>query len=87
MVLLFSAGTELFAAVPSVASKKKSDAQKTDNKNTEKEEKEEKGDTEGRVFGYKNSYLHADLGVNGEWTDNLYNHKDNKASIYFSYTH
>lgn len=29
--------------------------------------------SDGRVFGYRNGYLHASLGVRGEWTDNLYN--------------
>ena len=36
-------------------------------------EEEESVDSDGRVFGYRNGFLHAALGVSGEWTDNLYN--------------
>ncbi|MCW5210401.1 outer membrane beta-barrel protein, partial [Desulfobulbus sp. N3] len=41
--------------------------------NQSKVAEEEEIGSDGRVFGYRNGYLHAALGVNGEWTDNLYN--------------
>jgi hypothetical protein len=34
---------------------------------------EEELDDDGYVFGYRNGYLHASVGLTGEWTDNLYN--------------
>ncbi|MCI5207957.1 MAG: hypothetical protein D3910_04015, partial [Candidatus Electrothrix sp. ATG2] len=37
------------------------------------DEVEEESNLDGRVFGYRNGYIHAALGVSGEWTDNLYN--------------
>ena len=39
---------------------------------------EEEADFKGRVFGYREGYLHATLGLRGEWTDNLYNYDANK---------
>lgn len=36
-------------------------------------EEEERIDADGRVFGYRNGYVHASLGLRGEWSDNLYN--------------
>ena len=41
-------------------------------------------DSDGRVFGYKNSYIHAALGLQGEWTDNLYNYDPKKQSNFLT---
>ena len=46
-------------------------------------EEEENIDSDGRVFGYRNGYLHAALGVSGEWTDNLYNTADTEKEENF----
>ncbi|MCI5124997.1 MAG: hypothetical protein D3925_11110 [Candidatus Electrothrix sp. AR5] len=47
-------------------------------------EKEEKIDSDGRVFGYRKGYLHGSLGVNGEWTDNLYNYDTDKKENFLT---
>uniref|UniRef100_UPI0040566125 outer membrane beta-barrel protein n=1 Tax=Candidatus Electronema sp. TaxID=2698783 RepID=UPI0040566125 len=57
--------------------------------NTSKAEAEKKKDEEelkesGRVFGFRNSYVHAALGLNGEWTDNLYNHHTEKVDNFLT---
>ncbi|CAK8720224.1 Putative beta-barrel porin 2 [Candidatus Electrothrix aarhusensis] len=47
-------------------------------------EQEERNDSDGRVFGYRNGYIHAALGVNGEWTDNLYNTETEKEENFLT---
>jgi hypothetical protein len=58
----------------------------TDDKDDKKDETEEteETDTQGRVFGYRNGYLHAGLALHGEWTDNLYNHHTDKVENFLT---
>jgi hypothetical protein len=46
-------------------------------------EEEEIG-SDGRVFGYRNGYIHAALGVSGEWTNNLYNTETEKEEDFLT---
>jgi hypothetical protein len=57
-----------------------SDASKAEKKKKDEEELEESG----HVFGFRNSYVHAALGLNGEWTDNLYNHRTEKVDNFLT---
>jgi hypothetical protein len=41
-------------------------------------------DSDGHLFGFRNSMFHASLQVRGDWTDNLYNHKVNKESNFLT---
>ncbi len=50
-----------------------------------KKKKKDKLDADGRVFGYRNSLVHAALGLNGEWTNNLYNHHSNKVDNFLTH--
>lgn len=50
----------------------------------QQEEEREELDTEGRVFGYHNGYIHASLALQGEWTDNLYNYDANKVENFLT---
>lgn len=47
-------------------------------------DEEERIDADGRVFGYRNGYFHASLGVNGEWSDNLYNTDTDKEENFLT---
>ena len=49
-----------------------------------KEEETEETDSEGRVFGYRDGYLHAAVALQGEWTDNLYNHHTDKEENFLT---
>ena len=48
------------------------EAQRTQVAEEEDYDNESEAD-KGYVFGYRNGYIHAALGLGGEWTDNLYN--------------
>lgn len=50
----------------------------------QKQQEDREIGSDGRVFGYKNSYFHAALGVRGEWTDNLYNTDDEKEENFLT---
>jgi len=50
----------------------------------EEGEDEERIDSDGRVFGYRNGYLHTALGVSGEWTDNLFNTETEKEENFLT---
>lgn len=58
---------------PVILSEPESEAVDNQVGNQDLVEEEENVDADGRVFGYRNGFLHAALGVSGEWTDNLYN--------------
>jgi len=62
------------AAASAADSGTKDEAQSPEQQEKQKDDgDEEQLDSDGYVFGYRNGYLHASVGLNGEWTDNLYN--------------
>ncbi|WP_417911499.1 outer membrane beta-barrel protein [Candidatus Electronema sp. TJ] len=60
----------------------------SDTSKEKKEKKKSKDEDEleekGHVFGFRNSYGHAALSLNGEWTDNLYNHRTEKVDNFLT---
>ncbi|MCW5198318.1 outer membrane beta-barrel protein [Desulfobulbus sp. F4] len=57
---------------------------KSSEKELDKNKKDEEIDSNGRVFGYRNGYVHLALGLNEEWTDNLYNQNKEKQDNYLT---
>lgn len=71
-------GTTSFILPESKLSEPKSEAA------IEQKQAEEEITSDGRVFGYRNGYLHASLGAIGEWTDNLYNTETEKEKNFLT---